>query len=1009
MKLLLLTDIPPNRSFTAGLVLDRLCRFLPEGSVACFAVVNPEIDVSLSADLPGVSVHYVDKPRERALAGARRSFLIGAAERLRGLYDRHLATPHLIEEAAAFARREKVDAVWAVLQGQTCIQMAEPLARQLGVPLFTLVWDPLSWWLQSNGTDEATNRATRAAFDRAISASRAVATASWAMTEEYDRTYRVFSVPVIASHDRAVAQRPEPRLQRDGELTIGMAGQFYARDAWDDLLTALNAAGWSVRGRQVRILVAGHSAPPGEAPAGRVQTLGWLSHAELVRRMSECDLTFCPYPFDPALDEVSRLSFPSKVVAYLAAGRPVVFHGPRTASPARYLVQTGAGVVSYGPKAAAVFNVIDQLVRDPELYRSCAEGAVRAFERDFTLETMRENFYSFLRTRPDDLQGAGEKAPVTVRDARSAAVRRRRLKQRGPSLAGRLLAISPGFRALRREHGELAEWKRVHAKELDGLYRYAAELNAEIARLRGAGAGERSAAGPRQSEEGAALLEAIAMRDARLADALEQEQLLRARVEALGSTQASLQETMAALERDLQEARDRAVSSGALAHALRNAADESEEALRDTQERLQEVREARTLLAARLAEARAKVQRLEEELRAGREQTQLELALLREQLAAAQRYGADREAALALVAQEREAALALVAQEREAALGMFAQERDARLGKLAEERDAALSRLYHEGVSINRRSAEMEVRVGELKAVNELQMARILGKLTNVEAAAARLVEAAPASKSGGHSNMLYLDLVEAALIGALERDPCMKDGAFRPELREVGRDRPSRALTMIGRARMRNIRRLALDVIDRGVPGDFLEAGVWRGGACIYMRAILKACNQNKRKVWVADSFQGLPPPDPEAYPSDAGDIHHTYQELAVSLAQVQTSFDAYGLLDDQVAFLPGWFKDTMPKADINRLALLRLDGDMYGSTMEVLEAMYHKVSPGGFVVIDDFDLLPCRKAVEDFRAREGIEDPVVDVDGAAVYWRKSGEAAIGAGAAVDAARVRA
>jgi Macrocin-O-methyltransferase (TylF) len=174
------------------------------------------------------------------------------------------------------------------------------------------------------------------------------------------------------------------------------------------------------------------------------------------------------------------------------------------------------------------------------------------------------------------------------------------------------------------------------------------------------------------------------------------------------------------------------------------------------------------------------------------------------------------------------------------------------------------------------------------------------------------------------------------------------------------------------------------------GIPGDLLEAGVWRGGACIYMRGILKACGVADRRVWVADSFAGLPPPNPEMYPADRDDPHHTFTPLVVPLEEVRDNFSRYGLLDEQVRFLEGWFKDTLAEAPVERLALLRLDGDMYESTIQTLDAMYWKLEPNGFIIVDDYILPACRAAVDDFRASHGITAELELVDGAAVYWRK-------------------
>jgi O-methyltransferase len=134
------------------------------------------------------------------------------------------------------------------------------------------------------------------------------------------------------------------------------------------------------------------------------------------------------------------------------------------------------------------------------------------------------------------------------------------------------------------------------------------------------------------------------------------------------------------------------------------------------------------------------------------------------------------------------------------------------------------------------------------------------------------------------------------------------------------------------------------------------------------------------------------LPPPDASRYPADDGDRHFEMDQLAVSMEMVQENFRKYGLLDQQVKFLKGWFKDTLSTAPIDKLAVLRLDGDMYQSTMEAITALYDKLQPGGFVIVDDYGAVAgCRQAITDFRGQRNIEDAIVDIDGLGVYWRKT------------------
>jgi hypothetical protein len=242
-----------------------------------------------------------------------------------------------------------------------------------------------------------------------------------------------------------------------------------------------------------------------------------------------------------------------------------------------------------------------------------------------------------------------------------------------------------------------------------------------------------------------------------------------------------------------------------------------------------------------------------------------------------------------------------------------------------------------------------------------------------------------------------YLNLLK----GCLTRMLFMNDAPGRDKealaeqrrLRESGWDWPGEAETMIGMVRLDCIEKCVETAIRDGVPGDLLEAGVWRGGAAIYLRALLFAFGDQSRVVWVADSFEGLPPPDGIKFTQDATIDLSGYEELAVSLDEVKANFARYSMLDDRVHFLKGWFKDTLSVAPIERLAVLRLDGDYYESTIQGLEALYGKVSPGGFVIIDDYLALePCRQAVQDFRVANSIDEEIVEVDWASVYWRKSG-----------------
>jgi O-methyltransferase len=243
-------------------------------------------------------------------------------------------------------------------------------------------------------------------------------------------------------------------------------------------------------------------------------------------------------------------------------------------------------------------------------------------------------------------------------------------------------------------------------------------------------------------------------------------------------------------------------------------------------------------------------------------------------------------------------------------------------------------------------------------------------------------------------ARQMYCDLLVRIIANTIYADPSgdpWHERRFDPEARTNGRDWPTVAHSMAGTLRLDNLKDLTQRVLDEGVPGDFIETGVWRGGCCILMRGVLAANGVADRRVYVADSFAGLPPPDAALYPADAGDAHSTHAELAISVEQVRENFARYGLLDAQVVFLEGWFEDTLPTLGGNRFALIRLDGDMYGSTICSLRNLYPRLSSGGFAIIDDYHAVPgCRQAVHDYFNETGIAPPLVEIDWTGIYWRK-------------------
>lgn len=177
--------------------------------------------------------------------------------------------------------------------------------------------------------------------------------------------------------------------------------------------------------------------------------------------------------------------------------------------------------------------------------------------------------------------------------------------------------------------------------------------------------------------------------------------------------------------------------------------------------------------------------------------------------------------------------------------------------------------------------------------------------------------------------------------------------------------------------------------VAANGIHGDFVEAGVWRGGMSMYAQALLFYKHGDlERKVWLLDSFAAFP--EDEHEPVDA--INRMFRGTQITADTVIDNFKKMNLYRDNVKVLPGYFADTLPDMDSKRISILRLDADLYSSTKLCLEVLYSKVSIGGFVVIDDYNnaLLNCKRAVDEFRSLHDITSTIIDVYGGSVFWQK-------------------
>lgn len=249
----------------------------------------------------------------------------------------------------------------------------------------------------------------------------------------------------------------------------------------------------------------------------------------------------------------------------------------------------------------------------------------------------------------------------------------------------------------------------------------------------------------------------------------------------------------------------------------------------------------------------------------------------------------------------------------------------------------------------------------------------------------------------------MYLEMIKGLVSGtsfndaekSVSPEPTFKTiRPFNLKARQWGMDWAYLGDTMTGWKRLDNIRKLLKSVVEDTIPGDYIETGVWRGGASVYARAVLDVLGQTDRLSYVCDSFAGLPPGDRSLDIKDKNwNLMHWY--LAVSDDVVARNFQKFGFLNSNVIFAKGFFNETMPhlKKKSNHFSVMRLDGDMYESTVDVLYNLYDKLSIGGYVIMDDWYGFPSKTACEDFFKVHGIEPEIIQIDKLSAYWKKTVE----------------
>ncbi len=415
-RLLLLTGHPPNLSGVGGIFLHDLCIHYPKQSLFCFAICRSIHQAPLPQDLDWLSIMYGRLPRQAMVyGGIRRIHKIGLQRfqrlardfaRLGSFFTWHYARtriPDLVEKAVQFGKKHGVEMVCAQLYYPVMSYVARRVASELGVDLVTIVWDPPEYILSSSLCFDWFSRSrVLKEFQRTLQFSVRCGVASQEMQREYENIHNVKSVVMIHGIHPDMRKPPKKEPASVDRFVIAFAGNLYAVREWQILLSALDSLGWRINGRQVKIILLGNHDEFLYSDKKHVEYLGFRPIGEAIDLMSRADIAYLPYWFDESYRLATRLCFPNKITTYLAAGIPILFHGPEYSSVTSFFRRFHVGLCCNSLEQSVIIECLRRFIVDKDLYSGATAAGQEALDQELDLRVFLKRFAELIGIEPDN-------------------------------------------------------------------------------------------------------------------------------------------------------------------------------------------------------------------------------------------------------------------------------------------------------------------------------------------------------------------------------------------------------------------------------------------------------------------------------------------------------------------------------------------------------------------------------------------------------------------------------
>ncbi len=395
-RILVITKTPPGTDGVGQIILRDLCAQYPAGEMAFFVLDTADLThIPPDDGLGGVPVFFAGQNRYHP-TGLQVPVLRRAGNFVKYQLHRLSRVGGLIREACTVGCEYRADMIWAVLDSPMVIHIARAVAERLGVPLLSQVWDPPDYLCLNEQIDAWSAQLVRRDFGAVLRASLRCAVVSEAMQQAYRAAFGVETTLLHYGLERRLWHSPAPAPQSGSRLTIGFAGSPYAKNEWRAFIQALNGVDWRVGKRTVTLRLLGPAVPFTTHAPAQVEFLGWRPLPETIKRLAEADVLYLPYWFDSPHRSTVRYSFPTKVPTYLAAGRPILYHGPRDSSVAHFFSEHPVAASCHSLEPEDILKALRSIIEDEMAYRQRTHAGRAALEGRFSEQVFRAQLARFV-------------------------------------------------------------------------------------------------------------------------------------------------------------------------------------------------------------------------------------------------------------------------------------------------------------------------------------------------------------------------------------------------------------------------------------------------------------------------------------------------------------------------------------------------------------------------------------------------------------------------------------